>query len=432
MATIAPVFSGVTSNDPPRRPRALDEQADRRVLHDRLGRARSRRRRKGERAERELAFGCELERRPARQDDAQRRAALGKPCHLRGDGDDLLQVVQEQQRLPVADHGDDAVEERSPLCLLDVEGACESGHEGRRLERIGEGDEGDGIGELGREDACQLEQDARLPDPARSGDRDEPMRPHEAGERSHLVRATDQRRRGRGNVARQARKALALALERPRIRHHESIGRDGVELEGAPHVLEPEPAQRDEHDIGLVPDLLEDRVRHEDGTALRERLDSRCDVDCVAGQTLRLDDDLARVHADAGQDLVRRELLLGRHRRLHRGERAREHAHAPVPEPLHDRPSERLMVAFQGVPVALPPLERELLVRLEQRGVPDHVREHHRDEAAIESEGHAAILSGPRLGCQERLRRSVSQSGGERCPYRHVEPTAVAPCRPPT
>ena len=48
---------------------------------------------------------------------------------------------------------------------------------------------------------------------------------------------------GLGQVARQAGEPLALALERLRIRHHDAVGRDRVELERAPDVLEPEPTR---------------------------------------------------------------------------------------------------------------------------------------------------------------------------------------------
>ena len=56
------------------------------------------------------------------------------------------------------------------------------------------------------------------------------------------------------------------------------------------------------------------------------------------------------------------------------------------------------MVALERGEVALPLVDAELLVRLEQRGVPDHVGEHHRDEPPLERFAHGATLSRPQAG----------------------------------
>ena len=63
--------------------------------------------------------------------------------------DDLLEVVQKQERLPVADQRDDAVAERSPLRLLHVECVRERREELRRVGDVGERDERDTVQELG-------------------------------------------------------------------------------------------------------------------------------------------------------------------------------------------------------------------------------------------------------------------------------------------
>jgi hypothetical protein len=52
-------------------------------------------------------------------------------------------------------------------------------------------------------------------------------------------------------------------------------------------------------------------------------------------------------------------------------------------------------MTFERVPVPRSPVERETLVRLQQRGVPGHVREHHRNKPTIERDTHYAILSAP-------------------------------------
>ncbi|HJQ75285.1 MAG TPA: hypothetical protein VJ814_10375 [Gaiellaceae bacterium] len=95
---------------------------------------------------------------------------------------------------------------------------------------------------------------------------------------------------------------------------------------------------------------------------------------------------------DPCRDVLRGELLLDADGRLHRRERAREHAHAPVAEPLDDRAAERLVVALERVEIALPLLDREALVRLEQRGVSDHVGEHHRHQPPLERSAHARTI----------------------------------------
>jgi hypothetical protein len=51
------------------------------------------------------------------------------------------------------------------------------------------------------------------------------------------------------------------------------------------------------------------------------------------------------------------------------------------------------VVTFERAPVQIPPADCKGLVGLQQRRVPDHVREHHRNKATVENHGHEAILS---------------------------------------
>ena len=119
-----------------------------------------------------FVFGREPQRRTARHDDSQQGAALRQRRHFGCDSDDLLEVVQKQQGGPVADQGDDAVEERSFLRLLDVECSRERRKERCRLGDVCERDEREGVGELCCEEPSELDQHARLSDPAGTGDRD--------------------------------------------------------------------------------------------------------------------------------------------------------------------------------------------------------------------------------------------------------------------
>ena len=73
------------------------------------------------------------------------------PGDLRSGSDDLLEVVQEQERLPVADQRDDPVAERPLLSLLHVECFGEGRQEVLSLGDVGHRDERDTVQELGRE-----------------------------------------------------------------------------------------------------------------------------------------------------------------------------------------------------------------------------------------------------------------------------------------
>ena len=101
-----------------------------------------------------------LQRRPARGHDPQRGATLDQTGDLRGGRHDLLEVVQEQERLLVADQRGDAFAERPLLGLLHVERVGERREELRGVGDVGERDERDAVQELGREHAAELDRRA--------------------------------------------------------------------------------------------------------------------------------------------------------------------------------------------------------------------------------------------------------------------------------
>ena len=321
---------------------------------------------------------------PARGHDPQPGAALDQTGHLRSGRHDLLEVVQEQERLLVSDQRGDAFAERPSLGFLHVQRVRERGEKLRRIGDVGQRDERDTVQELGREQPAELDDDARLSDTAGTRDRDNPMFVRQLDEGRQVVGAADQWSGRVGQVARQAGEPLAVALQRPRIRHHDAFGRDRVELERASDVLEPEPPEAYDADVAPVLDLVVSGVGQHHAARHRKRLDPGGDVHGVAGEPLGLDDHVAHVDADAYRYFVRRELALDRDCGEHRSERAREHAQAAIPESLDDRPAERVVVGLEGthVPVAL--VESQAFVRLDQRRVPDHVGEHHRDKPTIE------------------------------------------------
>ena len=82
-------------------------------------------------------------------------------------------------------------------------------------------------------------------------------------------------------------------------------------------------------------------------------------------------------------------------------------------------------MTFERVPVPLSAVDCETLVRLQQRGVPGHVREHHRNKATIERVNHDAILSAPVRP------RQTPFAGISRKPSNGLEPlTPSLPCAP--
>ena len=216
------------------------------------------------------------------------------------------------------------------------------------------------------------------------------MRANEFDERSELARPTEKGRRGLRQLAGQAQESVALALQRDRIGHHEAVGGDRVQLQRLPDVLEPETTDTDQRDIVAILELLAGAFGNDDATGDGKRFDARREVDGIAAEPLRLDNHFANVDADTHWDCGASQIALYLHRRLHGRQRAREHAHCAVAEPLDDRPAERLVVALDGRDKCVTPVQRPALVSLDQRGVADHIGKHHRDEPAIEPLLHAS------------------------------------------
>ncbi len=270
------------------------------------------------------------QRRPARHHDPEPWTARHELGNIGRCGDDLLEVVQHEEHLPVADERDDAVRDRPFLGLLHVERSAESREEAVRFGHVGEPDEGGPVGELGKEPPAELGHEARLAHAAGPGDRHDAVPAREVGELGQLMFAAEQGRPRLRQRGADRDNGLALPLERSPVRNDEPGACDRVKVERLADVLEPEGSERSHVQVGLVLDLLVHRVREEDRAGNGERLDPRGDVHRIAREPLGLDDHLARVDADANRDLLRRELLLDRDGGLHSGERAREHAHAPV------------------------------------------------------------------------------------------------------
>ncbi len=220
-----------------RAPRPLDEQGDGRIRQKILDRAVLRRRWQRERRERVLLLAGNAQRCPARGHDPQRGAALHERGEVRSGVDDLLQVVEEEERLRVADERHEPVRRSSRIGLLHVERLRERREHGGRIVHLCERDERNGTEELGRERASELRQDGRLADAAGAGDRHDPMPLREVGEGREVVGASDQRRGRLGKACAEAFDALSLALERRRVGDDEAVASYRVDVERATDVL---------------------------------------------------------------------------------------------------------------------------------------------------------------------------------------------------
>ena len=241
-----------------------------------------------------------------------------------------------------------------------------------------------------------------------------------------------------------------LPSSAPFVRHHDAVGGHRVELDRTTHVLESEPAQADDLDVGPVLYLVPRGIGQHHAAGYREGLDTGGDIHRVPDQRVWLDDHLANVDADAHRDVVLGQVTLDLDGSLNGHERAREHAHTAVAEPLHDRPAEGVVVTLDRthVPVAL--VHCQALIRLEQSRIADHISEHHRDEAAIEVLLHrlsasawaSSMLMGAALVGHVTIHRSCARIGhtrsavpgdvaaltpdlpGDRCAARAMEGTA--------
>ena len=113
---------------------------------------------------------------------------------------------------------------------------------------------------------------------------------------------------------------------------------------------------------------------------------------------------------DSHLHVLRRQLLLDRDRGLHGGERTREHAHAPVAQPLHNRPrrtshgASRARSCTEVAPLESPTCSSACI----NAGLTDRVREHHRYQATVEPITHGgddnAVRLRPRGGIAGRVR----------------------------
>ena len=320
----------------------------------------------------------------------QLRSSAGELGHVGSRRHDLLEVVEQEQHLPLADQRDDALENGALLGLLYVEGSTQRRQELGRLGHVGETDEGSAVGKIASQAVGELGHQTRLADAARPRHGHDPVVADEFCELPELAIPAQERRARLGHRGPNRCDDLALSLEHCAVGNDEARAGDRVKVERPAHVLEAERPQRRDIDPGLVLELLIRSVGHEHGAGDGERLDPRGNVHRVPGQPFRLDQHIADVNPDPHGNVSGRELALHRHGALDRCERAREHREAAVAETLHDRSPGRLVLALERGHVPVARLDRPPLVHLHERRIADHVREHHGDQPALELLTHHA------------------------------------------
>src|SRR5262249_22275434 len=107
-------------------------------------------------------LGRDAERDAARDEELQSPTAGGPLSDMVRRVDDLLEVVEDEKHLPVAEEGDDPVERRTLLGLFDVQRRAERREEVGRVGDVDESDKRRSVAELSRELMRELDREARL------------------------------------------------------------------------------------------------------------------------------------------------------------------------------------------------------------------------------------------------------------------------------
>ena len=175
------------------------------------------------------------------------------------------------------------------------------------------------------------------------------------------------------------------------------------------HVLEPQ--------VELAGDLVVDRRRDQDAARLREALEPRRDVDPVAQQVVALDDDLAKVDADAeehplrlGQRFVARlQRVLDLDRAAHRVDNAAELGEYRVTRRADDAAVVERDDPIDDGAVRREYAQRVLFVLADKSAVADRVGREDAGEAALEAVRVHGLGSASMLVC--KLTRLAAAAG---------------------
>ena len=296
-ATCVP-FSAVSAEVGPDGHRSLDEQAHRLRLQERFRPSVDTRRGQRQRRDRELLLAGDPQRGPARHDDRQLWRRPQQVGDDRGARDDLLEVVEHQQRGAVLEVVLHAIDGR-PLRGEQPDGRGDRRRHEVRIGHRRERHEPRAVGVPVDAVARERQRQPRLARAAGAGERQQP-RPVQQRHRAVDLGPPDERRQlGRQVVGREIER-----LERGK-RGLQTVGLDLVQPLRAREVLEPVLAEVEQGDPGA--DLARDdarRIREDDLAAVGRRRDARRAVHLDAHVVARDDQDLAGVDAHAHPDVT--------------------------------------------------------------------------------------------------------------------------------
>ena len=129
-----------------------------------------------QRLDRKLVLPAHMQRRPAGHQHLQpatRRQQLG---HHRGRGQQVLEVVEQQQHLPAAQMRGERLEQRLAAHLGDPQRPRDGGRNQGGIAQRGQGHDEDPVGVGATEVLGHVQGQTRLADPARAGQREQPHR----------------------------------------------------------------------------------------------------------------------------------------------------------------------------------------------------------------------------------------------------------------
>ena len=330
-------------------------------------------------------LGGDPQRNPARDDEPQLRASARQLRNVGRRVDDLLEVVEHEQHLTIADERDDAVREGALLRLLHVEGRRERGRKPARSVTSAKPTKAAPSGKSRAASVrATLGRQTRLSHSAR------PRHRHDTVSRARVRR--DRRARDPGRGARcSARAAASRSRRSPRpfpraLTARERRGQRPRPRRGRtarPTFLnwnEPSGAISRSSWFLTWSYAVSER-KTEPGTAN----DSTRAATLTASPVSRSGSTRTSptwIPIRTGMPALA-EIALHRDRGLHRCECAREHREAAVAEPLDDRSAGRVVIAVERAHVTVALLHGGLLVGLHERRVADHVGEHHRHESPL-------------------------------------------------
>jgi hypothetical protein len=102
----------------------------------------------GERSHRVLVLAAHAQRRPARCEDHETRAGLEQPRQCDGGGEEVLEVVEDQQQVTVAQCVDHDLVGVEALDVGEAHGAADGGHHQVRVAEGGERHPGHAVAEV--------------------------------------------------------------------------------------------------------------------------------------------------------------------------------------------------------------------------------------------------------------------------------------------